>query len=120
MRKVLILDDYDDVRTLIASMIESRLPDAQIITAKSYKEAVKIVEEHDIDTFLIDICLLGPTGQNGDDFCRYVEGRGKIIMMTGHDCAIKRLSGLKFNAFFEKGQMIDFLDIVEKVYGSNN
>ena len=68
--KLLIVEDDTIQSNGLKHIIEDRYPDADIITASSYDEAVSFIDDNTFDLFMLDINLGG--GKTGLDVCSYI------------------------------------------------
>ena len=59
-RRLLVVDDESSVRTLLKQVLE--MEGFQIMEAGSAREAMRALEEHDIDLLVTDILMPGVTG----------------------------------------------------------
>ncbi len=59
-RQVLVVEDNQDVRELIAGMLASE--DYDILTAKDGEEALELIKSHRLDLVLLDIMMPGKSG----------------------------------------------------------
>ncbi len=95
MHKVLIIDDENRTRELIANMIESFGLDVQTIPeGENVESGIKAIEKHNPDIVFLDIQM--PDG-TGFDVLRSIENKSfEVIFITAHEeFAIK---AIKFSA----------------------
>lgn len=95
MKKVLIIDDENRTRNLIAKMIDSFGFDVQTIPeGENVQSGIKAIEKHDPDIVFLDIQM--PDG-TGFDVIRSIENKNfEVIFITAHEeFAIK---AIKFSA----------------------
>lgn len=95
MKKVLIIDDENRTRSLIAKMIESFGLDVEAIPeGENVQSGIKAIEKHQPDIVFLDIQM--PDG-TGFDVIRSVENKNfEVIFVTAHEeFAIK---AIKFSA----------------------
>ena len=95
MKKVLIIDDENRTRALIAKMIDSFSLDVETIAeGENVQSGIKAIEKHDPDIVFLDIQM--PDG-TGFDVIRSIENKSfEVIFITAHEeFAIK---AIKFSA----------------------
>ncbi|MFK7783897.1 MAG: LytR/AlgR family response regulator transcription factor, partial [Crocinitomicaceae bacterium] len=95
MKKVLIIDDENRTRSLIAKMIDSFGLDVQAIAeGENVQSGIKAIEKHNPDIVFLDIQM--PDG-TGFDVIRSIENKSfEVIFITAHEeFAIK---AIKFSA----------------------
>ncbi len=95
MKKVLIIDDENRTRSLIAKMIESFGLDVEVIPeGENVQSGIQAIEKHHPDIVFLDIQM--PDG-TGFDVIRSVENKNfEVIFITAHEeFAIK---AIKFSA----------------------
>jgi two-component system LytT family response regulator len=95
MKKVLIIDDENRTRALIAKMIDSFGLDVEAIAeGENVQSGIKAIEKHDPDIVFLDIQM--PDG-TGFDVIRSIENKSfEVIFITAHEeFAIK---AIKFSA----------------------
>ena len=95
--RILIVDDDPIIIRLLASALEHY--DA-VMFARSGAEALKMVEAHEFDVVLLDVCL---PDMDGFDVCRQIQQRptdseARIIFITGRISADDEARGLNAGA----------------------
>lgn len=100
--KVLVLDDDNDVRDLLASFLQKEGYGFDL--AKSLAEARNLVDSNDYGIILVDKNMLGAdgSGEGGMDFLRYVRSMGlssEVIMMTGYASLKTAVEAMRLGAF---------------------
>ena len=115
--KILIVDDEASVRELFSSVfIEAGY---ELITAEGGKEALKILQNEEIDVIFLDLKLFG---MNGIELCRQIRETKPVSIiyaMTGwsplFEIAECREAG--FDDYFEKPLDMDMLlDLVAEAF----
>src|SRR6201985_1047065 len=94
---VLIIDDEEKLRTLLARII--RLEGLTVLEAETLKAGNKLLDKEDIDVVLCDVKL--PDG-NGVDFVRDLRGRHpsvEVILLTAYGNIADGVTAMKNGAF---------------------
>lgn len=97
MRKILIIDDEEKLRSLLARIIS--LEGFEVIQAADCKSALKKLEQHDFDVVICDVKL--PDG-NGVDFAREIKNKyplPEIILLTAYGNISDGVQAMKNGAF---------------------
>ena len=97
MRKVLIIDDEDKLRTLLARIIS--LEGFDVIQAADFKTAWKKLDQNNIDVILCDVKL--PDG-NGVDYTKKIKDLHpavEIILLTAYGNIADGVQAIKNGAF---------------------
>lgn len=97
MKKILIIDDEEKLRTLLARMIS--LEGFEVIQAADLKSGLKKLEQADVDVLLCDVKL--PDG-NGVDFTSTVKNKFpdiEIILLTAYGNIPDGVQAIKNGAF---------------------
>ena len=97
MRKILIIDDEEKLRSLLARIVKSE--GFEIIEAKDLKTGFKKLEQTDIDVVLCDVKL--PDG-NGVDFLQNIKGSfplTEVILLTAFGNIADGVQAMKNGAF---------------------
>ncbi len=97
MRKVLIIDDEEKLRSLLARIIS--LEGFDVLQAADCKEAWKKLEHHDIDVVLCDVKL--PDG-NGVDLAKKIKDKfplPEIVLLTAYGNIPDGVQAIKNGAF---------------------
>lgn len=108
MKKVLIIDDENRTRELIAKMIDSFGFDIETIPeGENVQSGIKAIEKHDPDIVFLDIQM--PDG-TGFDVIRSIENkRFQVIFITAHEeFAIK---AIKFSALDYLLKPVDLMEL---------
>jgi DNA-binding NtrC family response regulator len=100
--KILVIDDDESVRNLLASFLQSEGHSFDV--AGSLSTARDLVNSNDYGIMLIDKNMLGidGSGEGGMDFLRYVRSMGlssEVIMMTGYATIKTAIEAMKLGAF---------------------
>ncbi|HOY12306.1 MAG TPA: sigma-54 dependent transcriptional regulator [Saprospiraceae bacterium] len=97
MRKVLIIDDEEKLRTLLARIIG--LEGFEVIQSADCKSALKKLEQNDFDVILCDVKL--PDG-NGVDLARQIKEKypiSEVILLTAYGNIPDGVQAIKNGAF---------------------
>lgn len=97
MNKILIIDDEEKLRSLLARLI--RLEGFTVTETGNLKSAYKIIEKEDPEVILCDVKL--PNG-NGVDFIREVKAKNpiiEIILLTAYGNIPDGIQAMKNDAF---------------------
>lgn len=97
LKKILIIDDEEKLRTLLTRIIS--LEGFEVFQAGDFKSAFKKLEQNDIDVVLCDVKL--PDG-NGVDFSKKIKGKYplvEIILLTAYGNIPDGVQAIKNGAF---------------------
>jgi signal transduction histidine kinase len=111
--RVLAIDDQAEVRELLKRVLEER--NAEVITAASVEEGVRVFEEHKPHVVLCDI---GMPGQNGYDFIRQVRETGSgtpALAVTAFAGSEDSLRSLRAGYQAHISKPVDFAELVSAV-----
>jgi DNA-binding NtrC family response regulator len=79
---ILVVDDDEALRETLADLL---VPDYQVMTAASGKEAYEIVKQNSIDVVLSDVCMANGTGIELLQWIRASHGsHPAVVLITGH------------------------------------
>ena len=109
MRKILIVDDEDDIRFLIQGIIEDE--GFEVLTASNCKQAYELIETEDIDLVVQDIWLQGSV-HDGIQILQNTQAKYPelpFLMISGHGTIETAVSSIKFGAY----------DFIEKPFKSD-
>lgn len=108
MRKVLVVEDYDDVRQMLKLLLESE--DFQVLEAATGAEALEVLQEQHPDVILMDLALPGFDGLETIRRVRAIDGfqNTPIVVLTAYSEAFTRETALRAGADFFMGKPIDF------------
>ncbi|RUM40738.1 MAG: sigma-54-dependent Fis family transcriptional regulator [Desulfobulbus sp.] len=81
---ILLVDDEPDLLTGLKRSFANRLPDAEVSTASSGAEVLKILAGHRIDLILMDIMMGETNGLEVLDEIQALNPELTVIMMTGY------------------------------------
>lgn len=121
MRKLLIADDEDGVRSLVRMTLEA---DAyEILEARNGDEALEVAREHRPDLMFLDVMM---PGSSGVEVCRALKSDAEtaditIIMLTAQSLEQDREEGLAAGAddyFTKPFSPVSLLTKVEQVFGA--
>jgi len=96
MKKILIIEDEESIRTVLED--DFRLENYDVIVASDGIEGLAKASIPDIDMIILDIML---PGMNGFDVCKKLRNQGistPIIMLTAKGQEIDRVVGLEIGA----------------------
>jgi DNA-binding response OmpR family regulator len=98
MNKLLVVEDEDDIRELIAFNLE--MSNFEVLKAKSGEEAIQIAEKEIPDTIILDVML---PGIDGFEVCRYLKKNVStkeipVIMLTARSEDSDVVTGLELGA----------------------
>jgi CheY-like chemotaxis protein len=87
MKKILLIDDDPDVRTVMTIMLQKQ--GYQVTTASRKEEAWQMIEAAEPAVILLDVLL---SGADGRDLCREIKANPQtrdipVIMFSGHPSA---------------------------------
>ncbi len=93
---ILVVDDDEALRETLADLL---VPDYQVQTAASGKEAYEVVKNNSIDVVLSDVCMANGTGIELLQWIRASHGaRPAVVLITGHSQTATE-DALKIGAF---------------------
>ena len=95
--KVLIVDDDNDVLTSMQIWLEGE--GFRVLTALNSKEALKIIEEEEIEVVLLDFRLGTENGLNVAKMLNNLDEDLKIIIITGYPSYEKAVESIKSGLF---------------------
>lgn len=95
--KVLVVDDEPDVIEVVNLCFGLRWPEADVVSAKSGEEALRMLEQDPPDLILLDIVL---PGIDGFEVCQEVRRISDvpIIMVSARDSEVDKVRGLEMGA----------------------
>jgi DNA-binding NarL/FixJ family response regulator len=94
---LLIVDDDNDVLTSLQIWLEGE--DFRVLTALNSKEALKIIEEEEIEVVLLDFRLGTENGLNVAKMFKELDEDLKIIIITGYPSYEKAVESIKSGLF---------------------
>jgi two-component system OmpR family response regulator len=95
-RRVLVVDDEDNVTHLVSSAL--RFDGFETITANSGTAALASVAENDPDLIVLDVMMPGLDGLGVLQSLRSAGSQVPVIFLTARDAATDRIGGLKAGA----------------------
>ncbi|MBN1227863.1 MAG: response regulator [Deltaproteobacteria bacterium] len=121
-KKMLIVDDEEDVLTVVGEEINQACSDCTIDKAKDYEKAAGLLKSKDYDLVILDIM-----GVRGFDLLQIAVTRGfKVAMVTAHALsseALKKSHDMGAMAYLPKekfGDLVPFLeDVLKHKYGTS-
>jgi DNA-binding response OmpR family regulator len=113
MRKVLIIDDDPDVRTIMKVLMKKQGYD--VATAINKEDALFKLEDFQPSVILLDVLL---SGSDGREFCREIKQTEEmknvpVIMVSAHPGAAENINKYGADDFISKP--IDTISLLEKV-----
>jgi two-component system KDP operon response regulator KdpE len=95
--KILIIDDEPDVVEVVNLCFTLRWPEADVTSAGTAEEGLKLVEQDRPDFILLDINL---PGMDGFTFCQEIRGFSDvpIVMLSARDAEVDKVRGLEMGA----------------------
>jgi two-component system phosphate regulon response regulator PhoB len=119
MRKVLIADDEDGVRSLVRMTLE--VDSFEILEARDGEEALAMAREHRPDLIFLDVMM---PGRSGVDVCRDLKRDGEtsgitVVLLTANAQEQDRERGLDAGAddyFTKPFSPVGLLGKVEEVF----
>lgn len=84
LSKLLLVDDEKPIREKLKNNIDWRQEGYQIFSAVNGEEALKIIENEDIDILVTDIQMPKLSGINLIEKCRKINSKLKIIVISGY------------------------------------
>jgi CheY-like chemotaxis protein len=119
MKKILIVDDQQQVRELVE--VTLRAEDYQILQANNSQEAIRIARDEKPDLIIMDVMM--PDGMDGLDATRLIKNDPatkdcKVIMLTARGQDIDRQRGFDVGAedyFIKPFSPLDLIRKVESV-----
>ena len=85
MYKTLIVEDNDNFRQTLRSLLDSRFPSMTFEEARDGSEALEKVSAFDPDLIFMDIKLPGESGLELTKRIRHSNSKVKIIILTSYD-----------------------------------
>jgi two-component system OmpR family response regulator len=95
-RRVLVVDDEDNVTHLVSSAL--RFDGFETVTANSGTAALTAVAENDPDLIVLDVMMPGMDGLGVLQSLRSAGSQVPVIFLTARDAATDRIGGLKAGA----------------------
>lgn len=120
MCKTLIVEDNDNFRQTLRSLLDSRFPSMTFQEARNGKEALEKVDSFGPDLIFMDIKLHGESGLELTREIRCSNSQVKIIILTSYDLPeyreAARLGGA--NHFIPKGssKAEEILALVDNIF----
>ncbi len=103
-RRILIVDDEEEVRMYLAIIIEELFPDFHILLAASPTDALYLLKKNGIDVVLLDVEMPGMTGLEMLTQLREQHDSIPIIFISGYKRA----------EFIQEALRLDAVDYVDK------
>src|SRR5437016_7376569 len=95
-RRVLVVDDEDNVTHLVSSAL--RFDGFETVTAASGTEALAAVAQNDPDLIVLDVMMPGMDGLGVLQNLRAAGSQVPVIFLTARDTANDRIGGLRAGA----------------------
>ena len=118
MSKILAIDDQQDNLTTIEAVIKANMPNCKVLTSLSGKEGIKIAQEEQPDTILLDIIM---PKMDGFEVCKQLKTNDltrhiPIIMLTAAKIDTKdRVKSLNLGADAFISKPIDNIELCAQV-----
>jgi DNA-binding response OmpR family regulator len=95
--KILVVDDEPDVVEVVNLCFSLRWPEAEVASAGTSDEALKLIEQDRPDFILLDINL---PGMDGFHLCQEIRGLidVPIVMLSARDAEVDKVRGLEVGA----------------------
>ncbi len=102
MQNILIVDDNKSELEAMTDVLS--LPEYNVITSSSGKEALKIMQQQDIDVVLTDLVMPDIDGMEILKTAKSIDPDAQVIMITGHGSVDKAVEAMRAGAvnFIEK------------------
>ncbi|MFT3923827.1 MAG: ATP-binding protein [Myxococcales bacterium] len=92
-RTVLVVDDEERIRELIARLLE--MAGHRVVTAANASQAITAAEKQPFDTMLVDIVLGSDDELDAVGRLREMQARAHFVVMSGYSPSPSRLSALR-------------------------
>jgi DNA-binding NtrC family response regulator len=113
-KRILAVDDEPDVLEAFREMVQTEVPDCRIDEARTFEEAIALIEAERYDLVVLDIM-----GVRGFDLLEAaVKRHFKVAMLTAHAMtpeSLKRSYDMKAYAFLPKEKLADIVPFLEDV-----
>ncbi len=113
-KKLLIVDDEEEIPAIVEEEILQCCPDSKISKAFNYETAAELLKSNDYDLVILDIM-----GVRGFDLLEIAQERDfKVVMLTAHALApeaLKKCHDMGARAYLPKdklGELVPFLEDV--------
>lgn len=95
--KVLVVDDEPDVIEVVNLCFGLRWPDADVVSARSGEDALKVIERDVPELVLLDIVL---PGMDGFEVCQEIRRISDVpvVMVSARDSEVDKVRGLEMGA----------------------
>lgn len=93
---LLVDDELEFLETLVKRLTKRKL---NISTAKSGEDALKIIEEKQIDVAVLDVRMPGMNGIQTLREIKKIDPLMEVIMLTGHASVEVAIEGMELGAF---------------------
>lgn len=102
--KILVVDDSQSFREIITEFLSAQAEIAQVVTAKSGDEAIKLIKNFTPDIILMDIVMPGLNGFETSEIIRRNFPSIPIIVLSGNEItdADEMVKKLKLNGYINK------------------
>lgn len=115
-RKILLVDDEDDIRE-VAQMSLEMTAGWDVVTAASGAEGVRTAAAEQPDAILLDVMM---PGMDGWEVCRVIKqhpqlGDTKVVMVTAKGGFEDKMEGLRSRADDYVVKPVDFKELMDKV-----
>ncbi len=118
LKKVLVIDDNEDILSVIIAQFKKRLPEVKVVSAQSGKSGIQAAQKEKPDVILLDVVM---PGLNGFDVCKVLKAHENtkhipIIMLTAVRTGTEdRVRGLDSGADAFLAKPIEAAELVAQV-----
>jgi DNA-binding response OmpR family regulator len=113
-KKLLIVDDEEDVLFIAEEEIRQSCPDCKVDKAETYEDAARLLESKEYDLVILDIM-----GVRGFDLLEIaVTRKFKVAMLTAHALssdALKKAHDMGAWAYLPKGKLGELVPFLENI-----
>jgi two-component system OmpR family response regulator len=114
IRKVLLVEDHDEVRDLLAAVLE--LEGFRFMVVKTGAEMHEKLDGDDYDAAIIDVVLPLPGGEDGFALAETARERGcGAVLITGDHRHAERLRQSGHHYLLKPFKMSDLLALIDRV-----
>jgi excisionase family DNA binding protein len=116
---ILVVDDEEAVRDLLASALESR--QRQVIAAASGEEALEVLKRTDVDLVLLDLSMPGMNGVDAFQRIHALKPTLPVVIVTGYPDSDLMARALEIGPFTMISKPVDLAQIqktVEQIVGT--
>lgn len=117
MKKVLIVDDEENLLNLLSKAIKSK--DVEVVTANKIEDAEYAIKNTFFDVVIADIRLTGVLGREGLELLEYIRNKSpetEVIIMTAYGSEEIKQEAYEKGAYFYFDKPIDLNILKERLY----